>query len=185
MEDEIILDMFFARDEEALNQTEIKYGKYCDRIANNILGNKEDSMECKQDTYFAAWNIIPPKRPQVLRTYLGRLIRNIALNRYEAEHALKRGGGQLVLVLDELNECIPQHLDPALQVETKELAYRISDFLKKLPVKERTIFLKRYWYTQPVAEIATELQMTESNVKVILCRSRKKLRKYLVVRGLI
>ncbi len=185
MEDERILDLFFERDEIALKETDIKYGRYCERIADNILGNAEDTKECKQDTYLAAWNTIPPKRPQMLRTYLGRLIRNISLNRYEAEHALKRGGGQLVWVLDELCECVPRGLDPALQIETKELALRINECLKKMSMKERTIFLRRYWYTEPIADIATELKLTESNVKVILHRSRKKIRKYLVVRGLI
>ncbi len=185
MEDTCILELYFDRNEAAIEQTDIKYRRYCEKIADNILGNKEDSMECIQDTYLAAWNTIPPKRPQVLRTYLGRLIRNISLNRFEADHAKKRGGGQLALVLDELQECIPYGLDPAVEVEMKDLTRRISDFLKGLPTRERAIFLRRYWYTESVTELAKEFNMTESNIKVNLHRTRKKLRNYLVVRGLI
>lgn len=185
MEDDQILDLYFDRNEAAITETDLKYRRYCEKIANNILGNREDSMECIQDTYLAAWDTIPPRRPQLLRTYLGRLIRNISLNLFEKNHAEKRGGGQLVLVLEELEECIPRWLDPELEVETRDLAKRINDFLKSIKARDRSIFLKRYWHAETVADIAKELNMTEANVKVNLHRTRKKLRIYLQSRGLI
>lgn len=185
MEDEQILDLYFARNEAAITETDLKYRRYCEKIAYNILGNREDSIECIQDTYLAAWNTIPPKRPQLLRTYLGRLIRNISLNLFEKNHAEKRGGGQLLLVLEELEECIPAKLDPQIEVETRELAKRINEFLRLQKAKERTLFLKRYWYGEEIKDIAKEMEMTEANVKVNLHRTRKKLRIYLQNRGVI
>lgn len=175
MDDNKIVDLFFERDERAIELTEEKYGKYCFAVAFNILNSTEDSKECVNDTYVNAWNSIPPHRPMQLRTYLGRLTRNISLNRYASDRAAKRFCGA-DLAFEELDEYIPSGIETADEVVLKDT---IERFLESLKEKERIIFLRRYWYFFSIREIALSLKMSESNVKVILLRTRKKLQIFL------
>jgi len=182
MDDQQILEYFFRRDEHALTQTEQKYGKLCHSVAMNILGNREDSEECVNDTYLQAWNTIPPERPTLLGAYLCRITRNLAINRYRADRRDKRGGGQTALALEELSECVS---DGAASL-SDEVALRqaINAFLHALPDPARTVFVQRYWYVRPVADIAEELGMNESRVKMILHRTRNRLREHLSKEGI-
>ncbi|MBO4818873.1 MAG: RNA polymerase sigma factor, partial [Firmicutes bacterium] len=165
MEDTKIIELFFSRDESALLQTSAKYGAYCSSIAFNVLGNSEDASECMNDTLLRAWNSIPPQKPESLKAYLGRIARNLAIDRYDKLNAEKRGGGQYELALEELAECIADTND---QADSSELSQIINDFLKKLDADKRIIFVKRYFYLDPVKQIAKDLSMSESNVKTTL-----------------
>ena len=181
MDDHQILMYFFNRDEAALTHTEAKYGKLCHSVAMNILGNREDSEECVNDTYLQAWNAIPPERPTLLGAYLCRITRNLAINRYRADRREKRGGGQTEAVLDELLECVADSATPlADQVALREA---LNGFLRALPEPARTVFIQRYWYVRPVADIAAELGMSESRLKMILHRTRNRLRDHLDKEG--
>ena len=181
MDDHQILMYFFNRDEAALTHTEAKYGKLCHSVAMNILGNREDSEECVNDTYLQAWNAIPPERPTLLGAYLCRITRNLAINRYRADRREKRGGGQTEAVLDELLECVADSSAPlADQVALREA---LNGFLRTLPEPARTVFIQRYWYVRPVADIAAELGMSESRIKMILHRTRNRLRDHLDKEG--
>lgn len=175
MDDKLIIELFFARDEKAIEVTEEKYGKYCYTIAFNILNSEEDSKECVNDTYVNAWNSIPPHRPEVFRTFLGKITRNISLNRYASDRAKKRFCGA-DLAFEELDEYIPSSIETADEVVLKDT---IERFLESLKEKERIIFLRRYWYFCSIREIALSLKMSESNVKVTLLRTRKKLQIFL------
>ena len=177
MDDQQILEYFFHRDEQALAQTEAKYGKLCHSVAMNILGSREDSEECVNDTYLQAWNTIPPERPALLGAYLCRITRNLAINRYRADRRDKRGGGQTALALEELSECVSDSAAPLSDEVT--LREAINAFLRALPDPARTVFVQRYWYVRPVADIAKELGMNESRVKMILHRTRNRLREHL------
>lgn len=184
MDDSDIVELFFDRSEQAISETGKKYGRYCYSIAYNILHNREDAEECVNDTWLRTWNSILPKRPCRLQTYLGKITRHLALNKLEKSHALRRGRGQVPLVLDELAECIPDarsSADPAEDIFIRELLDR---FLADLPVVTRNIFVRRYWYMSSVKEIAREYHLTESNVTVTLFRTRKKLKKYLEKEGI-
>lgn len=175
MDDKMIVDLYFDRDEKAIEATEEKYGKYCFTVAFNILNSEEDSKECVNDTYINAWNSIPPHRPEVLRTFLGKITRNISLNRYESNRAAKRFCGA-DLAYEELEEYIPDGIEVADEVVLKDTLER---FLESLKERERIIFLRRYWYFCSIREISLSLKMSEGNVKVILLRAREKLLKFL------
>lgn len=183
MDDGKILDLYFDRDEQALDETRRKYGRYCFTVANGILGCAEDAEEVVSDTWFQAWNSIPPKRPVFLRLFLGKISRNLAFTRWRNENAEKRGGGEMTLVLEELSECIPgrETVDDALNA--KELVQTIRDFLGILPEREQDIFLRRYFYAEPTPAIAGRYGMKEANVLRILSRTRKKLKDYLTKEG--
>ena len=182
MDDKQIVDLYFERNEAAIKETEQKYGKLCHSVAMNILGNREDSEECVNDTYLQAWNTIPPERPTLLGAYLCRITRNLAINRYRADRRDKRGGGQTALALEELSECVSDGTAPL----SDEVALRqaINAFLRALPDPARTVFVQRYWYVRPVADIAEELGMNESRVKMILHRTRNRLREHLSKEGI-
>lgn len=185
MEDSKILDLFFARSEEAITQSKAKYGNYCRVIAENILRNHEDAMECLNDTWLSAWNTIPPKRPQVLSTYLGKLARNHALDSYRRDTAKKRGGAQVELVLEELEDCIASsRLLEEEVVDRNTLAPILDRFLGELPRNARILFLQRYWYLMSVKEIARQNNMGQSAVKMSLLRSREALKQVLRKEGL-
>ena len=181
MEDKQIVELYFARAESAVAETEKKYGRYCRYIAYRILENDEDADESVNDTYLKAWNTMPPHRPQALKPYLGMLCRQISLDRYEKNHAGKRFG-QVSLALEELAECIPdgKNGDPG---EGLALRDALNRFLYSLPEKTRKIFLRRYWYTSSIAEIASDFGMKESNVTVLLLRTRRKLKAFLQKEG--
>ncbi|MBE5948193.1 MAG: sigma-70 family RNA polymerase sigma factor [Lachnospiraceae bacterium] len=183
MEDCAIVGLYWDRDEQAIPATSEKYGRYCTSIAKNILGNIEDAEECVNDTYLNAWNSMPPHKPDVLSTFLGKITRNLSLNRYKYNTAEKRGGGEAVVVLDELSEVVSDTDIVEQEIERKELVNAINTFLDTLDLKKRSIFICRYWYFDSVEDIATSFGMTENNVSVILNRLRKKLQQYLSERG--
>lgn len=184
MEDTGIIELYWARDEQALKQTDIKYGGYCRSIANNILHSHEDAEECVWDTWLHAWNAMPPQRPSVLSAFLGRITRNLSFDRYKAAHAEKRGGGSIPLALDELSQCVPAASDAQLAVEQKELTAAIERFLRTLPQRECSVFLRRYWYVDGVNEIAARYGMKPNTVKSVLFRTRERLRAYLQKEGI-
>ncbi len=179
MEDNTIIDLYWDRSEEAISVTAAKYGGYCYSIAYNILYDREDSEESVNDTWLAAWNTMPPKRPQILAAFLGKITRYISLDRWRNLHATKRGGGEVPLVLDELEDCVSGDKSTEDAYIEKEVINSINIFLERLPEMERKIFMCRYWYMDPVQDIAKRFGYTESKVTSMLHRSRKKLKQYL------
>ncbi len=176
MEDREIVALYWARSEDAIGETAKKYGAYLTKIARNILGDPGEAEECVSDSYLGAWNAMPPHRPGVLSTFLGKITRRISIDRWRRQHAEKRGGGELTLALEELSECVSDGRSVEDELERRELTRRFQRFLDALPETERTVFLSRYWYMEPVKEIARRLGFSESKVTSMLCRTRKKLR---------
>ena len=183
MNDKSIVDLYFSRDEEAITQTDKKYGRYCYSIAYNILTNKEDAEESVSDTYMTAWKAIPPRRPSVLATFLGKITRNLAIDRWRERVATKRGGGEVTLALEELEDCVAGRQNVEMEYERKELIRAYVKFLDALPVAERRVFLLRYWYVDSVEAIAEKFGFSQSKVKTMLYRTRKKFRKTLWEEG--
>lgn len=175
MEDAHIIQLFWARDQAAISESSKKYGKYCHSIAYGILGDQGDAEESVNDAYLDAWNTIPPHRPAVLSTFLGKLTRRVAIDMWRARTAEKRGGGEVALALDELAECIPDGRSVEAEVETAELAKVLDSFVMSLPPMERRVFIRRYWYLDPVADIAGQFGFSQSKVKMMLHRQRAKL----------
>ena len=185
MNDKDIIRLYFNRDQSALSATAKKYGKYCTSIAKNILGSNEDAEECVNDTYLSAWNSIPPTRPTILSAFLGTITRNLAFNKYRHNHVMKRGSGEIAVVLDELAECVSGLDDVEQEIDRRELVAEINTFLDTLSPKKRNIFICRYWYSDSIPSIAKRYEMTESNVSVTLNRLRSKLKEYLSERGYV
>ncbi len=183
MEDHQIVELYFKRKEEAIRETDSKYGAYCFAVAENVLHNAEDSEECVSDTWLKAWNAIPPHRPTMLRMFLAKITRNLSFNRFQARNAEKRGGGELPLVLEELAECIANESDTENEYIAKELEQYIRLFVRDLPEREGNVFVRRYFFTEPVAVIAKRYHMTDNNVMVSLSRTRKKLKAHLKKEG--
>ena len=183
MEDGRIVELYWERDEQAIAETQTRYGKYCHRIAYNVLHSDEDAEECVNDTYVRAWNSMPPQRPSRLAAFLGRITRNLALDRYLFDRAQKRARST-ELILDELEECIPDPVTAPPLAEEIALRDAINAFLASLPQKNRMVFLRRYWYLSPIKEIAADYGMTESNVKVMLHRTRQSFKAYLEKEGI-
>lgn len=183
MEDVKIVQLYWDRNESAISETANKYGNYCTSIAQNILGDHEDAQECVNDTYLNAWNSMPPHRPNMLRTFLGKITRNLSFNKYKHDHAHKRGDGQISAILDELSECVSGKDDVQAEVEYHELVRAIDEFLDSLSPQKRRIFVCRYWYNDSISEIAKQFRMKENAVSMTLRRIRSKLRQYLVDRG--
>ena len=182
MEDKQIVDLYFERSESAISETDKKYGRYCHYIAYRILENDEDVKEIVNDTYLKAWNTIPPNRPDPLKPYVGMLSRQLSLDRYEEYRAQKRGG-QVMLVLDELAECIPDGNSGEDIGESIALQDALNKFVWSLSDKAQNVFVRRYWYSSSISEIAEEYGMKESNVTVLLLRTRRKLKAYLQKEG--
>ena len=180
MDDSVITELYWQRDERAINESRSKYGAYCSTIADNILHSAEDTEECVNETWLKAWNAIPPERPSRLSAFLGKITRNLAIDRYRRDRSGRCGGGQTALCLDELGECTGGETAIEDRLALREL---LNIFLRGLPEKNRDIFLLRYWYMMPVAEIAKRNALTEGAVKMILQRVRKKLKKYLEKEG--
>ncbi|MBP5282804.1 MAG: sigma-70 family RNA polymerase sigma factor [Lachnospiraceae bacterium] len=186
MKDTEILDLYFARDEQAIVETQTKYESYCFSIAYHVLHDQEDSDECVNDTWMRAWNSIPPNRPDHLNIFLGTITRNLSFDRWKKKKALKRGNGEMELELEELAECIPAAgASTEEAVLAKELQQIINDFLKTLPEKECNVFLRRYWYSEEYNEIAERYGMKLNSVKTSLFRTRGKLKEYLEKQGII
>jgi RNA polymerase sigma factor (sigma-70 family) len=185
MDDEKIVDLYWQRDENALAATTVKYGAYCISIARNILTNPQDAEECVNDTWLSAWNAIPPHRPSRLSIFLGKITRELSLNRYKQRFSKKRGNGELALALDELEECVAGGETVEQAVEYELLGKIISDFLRNQQEESADIFVRRYYHLCSVRRIAGEFYMSESKVKSILFRMRKKLRNHLESEGII
>ena len=183
MEDKDIIRLYYERSEEAINETARKYSALLSSIAFGILRSREDAEECVNDTYMRAWNSIPPNRPKRLSAFLGKITRNLSLNRYSQLTAQKRGGGSKDVALEELEECVPAVGDVQREVEDGELGELINVFLGKLSRESRIIFMRRYWYFCTVREIAEDMQIGESKVKMSLSRTRKKLKQFLEKKG--
>lgn len=173
-----ITQLYLSRSENAISETDAKYGAYCFSIANNILANREDSEECVNDAYLAAWNSIPPHRPARLATFLGKLVRNSAINCWRARHTDKRGGGEMTAALDELHEFADKSQDPEAELNYQEMIASFRRFLKTLPKTERDVFLRRYWFVDSLGDIAESFGFTQSKVASMLFRTRQKLRRH-------
>ena len=183
MEDSQIIELYWQKNADAISETANKYGAYCFMIAENILHNTEDSEECVNDTWLHAWNAMPPQRPITLRMFLARITRNLSFDRFRAQTAEKRGGGEIPLVLDELTECLAGGTDVETTYEDKELSACIRRFVRALPERDGNVFVRRYFFTEPVATIAGRYGLTENHVMVILSRARKKLKQKLTKEG--
>lgn len=184
MDDSTILDLYFSRSEEAITETDKKYGKYCNYIAYHILNSSQDAEECVSDTYLRAWNAIPPNRPSQLSTYLGKITRNLALNRHKGKHAKKRGEGQVEVALEELSQCIGRNGQVEALVDEMVLVSVINAFLEEMPALKRVVFVKRYWYLCSIEEIAEELSMNRNRITSMLFRMRKDLKHRLESEGI-
>lgn len=185
MEDEKIIELFWNRSESAISETAQKYGNYCYSIAYNILTNSEDAEESVNDTYMAAWKAMPPRRPSILATFLGKITRHLSIDRWRSRNRYKRGGGEIVLALEELEDCIADSQTVEMALERKQLAVVFNRFLDSLPKMERRVFLCRYWYLDPIADIAGYYGFSVSKVTSMLHRTRKKLRTTLEKEGLL
>ena len=183
MEDARIIDLYWQRDESAISETAAKYGKYLHSISYGILRNEEDAEECVSDTYAGAWQAMPPHRPSVLSAFLGKITRRISISLWRKRSAEKRGGGETALALDELEECVSGEGDAESEAERRELREKLNAFLRELPPTERQVFLRRYWFMDPVADIAGRFACSESRIKSMLYRTRKKLRAMLEEEG--
>lgn len=184
MKDNEIIALYWERKEMALSVTEEKYGKYCHSISYRILHNHEDARECVNDTYLRAWDSMPPKKPDCLSVYLGKITRNLSLNRLKLYQAKKRGLGETELVLSELEECIPAQTKVEQVVEELVLVNVINEFLRKQKKEKRSIFVRRYWYVFSIKEITREYHMSESKVVSILFRMRQELKEQLEKEGI-
>lgn len=185
LEDGQIVEMYWARDERAVAETAAKYGGYCYTIARNVLSDGEDARECVNDAYLAAWNAMPNDRPDRLAAYLGAIVRRVSIDRWREKNTARRGGGQTALVLDELAQCIPGGEAVEARLEAEELGQAVAAFVRTLPDTPRRVFLCRYWYLDPVADIAGRFGFSQSKVKSMLARTRKKLLAHLKKEGLI
>lgn len=184
MNDTEIVDLYWKREERAVEETARKYGGYCYSIAYGILSNHEDSEESVNDTYIEAWSAIPPHRPLLLSSFLGKITRRIAIDKWRSDHAQKRGGGEIAGVLDELKECVAYEDSAERHLEKQMLAQAINDFLGTLSAAERKVFVCRYFYMNSVETVCKKFGYSESKVKSILFRLREKLRIYLQKEGL-
>ena len=183
MRDQEITELFWERKEQAVTESNIRYGAYCRRISYNILANKEDVEECMNDTWFRAWNSMPTERPGILQAFLGAITRNLSLDRYRKNHSKKRGEGEISYIYEEMQDCISGE-NMELHVENMELAEMINRFLAGMKTENRRIFVRRYWYFDSIAEIAKRFSISESKVKSSLMRSRESLRKCLAQEGI-
>ena len=185
MEDSQIIELYWKRDESAIQETINQYGSYCHSIAFRITNCQEDADECVSDTWLRAWNSIPPKRPTRLATFLGKITRNLAIDRCRNREAKKRGGCEYNVAYHELENCLSGKTEPSAVIEQQELVRYIEEFLLTLPVKERRVFILRYWHFKTVSEIAWQYGYSVSKTSMMLHRTRKKLRTYLMNRGVL
>lgn len=185
MEDSQIVSLYWDRNEAAIDHTDKKYGRYLARIAYNILADREDSRESVNDTYLAAWNSMPPHKPQVLSTYLGKLTRRISIDLLRKRTSQKRSGGEFALSLEELDGCLSSGNTTEETVECQLLAQAIEGFLRQLNQQTRNVFIGRYYYLDSVKQIAGYCRISESKVKILLHRTRQKLWEHLQKEGFV
>lgn len=183
MEDNEIIKLFFDRSEIALTEASKKYGTYCQTVALNILHNSQDAEECVNDAFMRAWNSIPPNSPNVLRAYLAKITKNLALDKIDFLSREKRGSGELPLSFEELEDFLSGESSMETKAERREIIEAVNEFLRKLPEKKRLIFIGRYWGCCKLSELGTQFGMSESSVSVYLGRIQKKLKEYLKKRG--
>ena len=183
MEDQRIVDLYWERNESAIPETAAKYGKYLQRISYQILSNAEDAEECVNDTYQDAWQSMPPHRPSILSTFLGKITRRISIDLWRKRSAEKRGSGAVALALEELEECVSGTGDVESEAIRHELQRKLNAFLLGLPQVDRQVFLCRYWYMDSISDIAKLFSYSESKIKSKLHRTRKKLRALLEKEG--
>lgn len=182
IDDERIIELFFERSEEAIQELGNKYGKFCHRLSYNIVNNRQDAEECVNDAYLGAWNAIPPEKPDPLLTYLCKIVRNISLKLYYRKGAAKRSS-TYTIAMEEIEACIASPNTVETEFEARELARIIESFLDTLTVENRVIFMRRYWFSDSCKEIAEFVGLTENNITVRLTRIRKKMKKYLTEKG--
>jgi len=185
MDDDAILDLFAARAETAICETSHKYNGYCLKIAMNILQSKEDAEECVNDTFLRAWNSIPPERPVVFRAYLAKIVRNLSLDKFKQSTRKKRGGDSVTIMLSELEECLVSNSGVESEFDRGLMVQALNNFLEELDAENRLVFMRRYWYSDSIATIAEGCRMSESKVKSMLFRTRRKLKLYLKKEGLM
>ncbi|MBE6606993.1 MAG: sigma-70 family RNA polymerase sigma factor [Ruminococcaceae bacterium] len=179
MDDARIVELYFARNESAILETEAKYGNYCLTVARNILLSEEDSKECLNDALMRVWNSIPPTRPNSLKAFIAKITRNLAFNRYRENTSKKRGGSETEIVLSELEECVPHRENTESEYSVRELGRTINKFLYTLSERDCDIFLKRYFYVVSISELAKEYGIKENQIRTILSRTKQKLKLYL------
>ena len=193
MDDRSIVDLYWARDERAISESDAKYGRSCLQISMNILENFQDAEECVNDTYLRAWEAMPPKRPSRLGAFLARITRNLSIDRYRSNHAAKRGHMLFSVPLDELTECIPNgslgyeddfHPGMDIELESARIGAAINRFLRRQRPEVRDVFICRYFYSDSIGEITARFGMTDSQVKSMLSRARARLRKHLESEGI-
>lgn len=178
IDDEKIIELFFARSEQAIQELDLKYGKICSQLSYNIVNSRKDAEECVNDAYLGAWNAIPPAKPKPLLSYIMKIVRNISLKTYWRKEAAKRSG-QYTIALQEIEDCIADQKTVEEEIEARELARMIEDFLDMLTPENRVIFLRRYWFSDSYKEIAQFVGLSEKNISVRLTRIRGKLKQYL------
>ncbi len=182
MDDSQIIELYFAREEQAIRATDEKYGKVCLHTANNLLPSREDAEECVNDTYLTTWNQIPPTKPRILPAFLCKIVRNLSLKRLEQNNALKRSPEMLVS-FDDLSYVLPDHrIDSEMQEE--QLGWIISEFLRTEKQDARNVFLRKYWFFDSISEISRMYGYSETKVKSMLLRTRTRLRDYLKKEGI-
>lgn len=185
MDDDKIVNLYWQRDESAIRETENKYGRYLTRIAYNVLLDLEDSKESVNDTYFKAWNSMPPHKPGILSTYLGKITRQTSIDRYRKKNSQKRRCSEYALSLTELGECVSKEPAPEQEMELEILADAISTYLRSLPKESRNIFVCRYYFMDSIKEIAGYTGASESKIKSMLYRTRNGLKSYLEGEGYV
>jgi RNA polymerase sigma factor (sigma-70 family) len=182
LHDSEIIDLFFERSDQAIVELSKKYGALCRKVSQNILNNVLDAEECVNDAFLGAWNTIPPQRPNPLRTYICRIVRNLSIKKYHANTSMKRNSFYDV-ALDELEECLPSPVNVEKELAAKELTDLLDSFLDTLDKGNRILFMRRYWYSDSISDIASGLQISKNSVTVRLFRIREKLKKYLREEG--
>ena len=187
MDDNEILDLFFARQEEAIEKSKLKFGNRLLRSAMNILHNNQDAEECVNDTLLKAWNAIPPTRPTTLGAFLAKISRNLAINKWKAKEAARRGGGETALMLGELEDCIPSSGEnqPENAYESSLVAAAINDCLASMDQQARVAFVLRYFHGESIASVCNRFNISESKAKSLLFRARKKLKSHLEKEGVL
>ena len=184
LEDRKIIELFFERSEQAIIELSKKYGSVCSKVAFNILNNKQDTEECVNDAYLGTWNTIPPQNPNPLLSYVCRIVRNLAIKKYHSNTATKRNSIYDV-ALDELEECFSSSSSVEEELNAVETARIVDNFLESLEQKNRIMFVRRYWHSDSIDDIAKLFHTSNHNISVRLSRTRKKLRKHLIKEGVL
>ena len=185
MDDKQIIDLFLNRSEKAIAEVRKKFGRYCHYISYNILHNDEDAEGCVNDTFIKVWQSIPPNNPKHLAAFIGKITRNLSLDRYEKYNAKKRGGGQLESAFDELRDCLPGTDNTTNIADDIILKEALNKFLWSLPIQIRKIFIRRYWYMSTIKEISSDFNISESKTKMVLMRTRNSLKNFLEKEGIV